>query len=66
MDTYKSSVKDDIAEWLAVLKKKDVADWLIIVVVSDDNRVKTKILRNSVYDRVKNDFCNKLPDRSVM
>lgn len=63
MDGYKTSVKDEIAEWLATLKERDIPDWLIVVIVNEDSRVKSRILRNSVYDKVKNDFCNKLPDR---
>jgi len=58
-------VKEDIADWLSILREKEISDWLVVVVVSDDNRVKSKILRNSVYDRVKHDFCGRCPDRFV-
>lgn len=60
---YKSAVRDDISEWLSALKEKDVSDWLIIVVVSEDVRVKSKLLRNSVFDKIKNDFCGRFPER---
>ncbi|KAI0210478.1 Trafficking protein particle complex subunit 10 [Lamellibrachia satsuma] len=63
IDTYKSVVKDEIVEWLSVLKSKDSTDWMIIVVVYDENKVKTKLLRSSVFDKIKTDFCSKQPDR---
>ena len=56
-------MKDEIAEWLSVLKSKDSTDWMIIVVVYDENKVKTKLLRSSVFDKIKTDFCSKQPDR---
>jgi len=60
---YKSLVKEEIAEWLSVLRSKDSTDWMIIVVVYDENKVKTKLLRSSVFDKIKTDFCSKQPDR---
>lgn len=63
MDTYKAMIKDDIAEWMSVLKAKGAADWLIIVVVHDENKVKTKLLRQSVIDKVRSDFCSKQNER---
>ena len=63
---YKSLVKEEIAEWLAVLKSKDSTDWMIIVVVYDESKVKTKLLRSSVFDKIKTDFCSKQPDRCDM
>jgi len=63
VDSYKASVKEDIADWLTVLKEKNAIDWLIVVITGDDNRVKSKLLRNSVFDKVKDDFCKRYPDR---
>ena len=63
IDMYKSLVKEEIAEWLSVLRSKDSTDWMIIVVVYDENKVKTKLLRSSVFDKIKTDFCSKQPDR---
>ena len=63
---YKSLVKEEIGEWLAVLKSKDSTDWMIIVVVYDESKVKTKLLRSSVFDKIKTDFCSKQPDRCDM
>ncbi len=63
MDTYKSMVKDEIAEWVNSLKAKNITDWLIIVVVNDENKVKSKLLRKSVIDSVRSDFCGKQTER---
>ena len=60
---YKALVKEEIAEWLSVLKSKDSTDWMIIVVIYDESKVKTKLLRSSVFDKIKTDFCSKQPDR---
>lgn len=63
MDGYKASVKEDIADWLTTLKEKNAIDWLIVIIAGDDNRVKSKLLRNSVFDKVKDDFCKRYSDR---
>jgi len=63
VDGYKASVKEDIAHWLTALKEKNAIDWLIVVIAGDDNRVKSKLLRNSVFDKVKDDFCKRYSDR---
>ena len=66
METYKQTGKDDIAEWQAALKARNIPDWLIVVVTGED-RVKTKLLqRASVADKVKSDFCGKYTDRLEM
>ena len=66
METYKQTGKDDIAEWQAALKARNIPDWLIVVVTGED-RVKTKLLqRASVADKVKSDFCGKYTDRFEM
>lgn len=59
-------MKDAISNWLTILKDKDVSDWMIVIVVNEDSRVKSKILRNSVFDRVKNDFCGRYPERLLL
>lgn len=63
IDTYKLSVKEEISEWINTLKAKNIPDWLVVVVVNEESKVKTKILRTSVYDKVKSDFCSKQSDR---
>lgn len=64
LETYRSSTKDDIASWISVLKNYGISDWMIVIVVHEENRVKTKLLpRTSVLDKVKGDFCPKSSDR---
>jgi len=63
LDRYKSEVKGEISDWLMNLKDDNINDWLIVIVVNDESKVKTKILRTSVYDKVKSDFCGKNSDR---
>ncbi|CAE1271126.1 TRAPPC10 [Acanthosepion pharaonis] len=67
LDNYKQSVKEDMAEWHAALKNNNIPDWLIVVVVSDESKVKSKLLpRSSVIDKVKSDFCGKQVDRCIV
>lgn len=63
MDSYKKKVRDDVFMWQSALKALTILDWLIIVVVHDDNKVKTKILRTSVYDKVKSEFGSRNSNR---
>lgn len=63
VEGYRTSAKEEISDWLTALKERDITDWLIIVVMNEESRVKSRLLRNSVFDKVKNDFCSKLPDR---
>ena len=65
-DEYKTGTKDKIANWIELLKSHDIFDWLIVVVVNEETKVKSKILRTSVIDKVKNDFCSKTLDRYAM
>lgn len=67
LDNYKQSVREDMAEWHAALKNNNIPDWLIVVVVSDESKVKSKLLpRSSVIDKVKSDFCGKQVDRCIV
>ena len=64
LEAYKQTVKEEITEWQAALKAKSIPDWLIIVVNSEENKMKTKLLpRSSVYDKIKSDFCSKHQER---
>lgn len=66
VEGYKQSVKDEIAEWHSALKLRNIPDWLIVVVSSEESKVKAKLLpRSSVIDKVKSDFCSKHPERCV-
>ena len=51
--------------WQSALKALAIPDWLIIVVVHDENKVKSKILRTSVYDKVRSEFGSRNPKRYV-
>lgn len=67
LDSYKQSVRDDLLDWQAELKAKNIPDWMIVVVILDESKVKSKLLpRSSVIDKVRNDFCSKQPERSVV
>ena len=64
LETYKQKVKEEISDWTAALKAKNIPDWLIVVMNSDENKGKTKLLpRSSVYDKIKSDFCGKHQER---
>jgi hypothetical protein len=58
-------VKEEIADWINSLREKNIPDWLVITVVNEESKVKSKILRNSVADKVKSDFCGKNNERLV-
>lgn len=64
LETYKQKVKEEITDWTSALKAKSIPDWLIVVVNSDENKSKSKLLpRSSLYDKIKSDFCGKHQDR---
>lgn len=66
MDTYKQTTREELVEWTSALKRKNIPDWLIVVVSTDESKLKSKLLpRSSVFDKIKSDFCNKTPDRLV-
>lgn len=65
-DTYKQTTREELVEWTSALKRKNIPDWLIVVVSTDESKLKSKLLpRSSVFDKIKSDFCNKTPDRLV-
>ncbi|KAL3882131.1 hypothetical protein ACJMK2_028502 [Sinanodonta woodiana] len=64
LESYKQTVREEMAEWCSGLKNHNIPDWLIVVVVTDETKVKSKLLpRSSVIDKVRSDFCGKQPDR---
>ncbi|XP_061176418.1 trafficking protein particle complex subunit 10-like [Saccostrea echinata] len=66
LDTYKQTIREELVEWTSALKRKNIPDWLIVVVVTDESKLKSKLLpRSSVYDKIRSDFCNKQPERCV-
>lgn len=66
LDAYKQTTREELVEWISALKRKNIPDWLIVVVSTDESKLKSKLLpRSSVFDKIKSDFCNKTPDRLV-
>lgn len=65
VDVYRARVRDELALWQSQLRALNILDWLVVVVVHDDNKVKSKILRTSVFDKVKGEFAGRHPDRCV-
>lgn len=66
LDAYKQTTREELVEWTSALKRKNIPDWLIVVVSTDESKLKSKLLpRSSVFDKIKSDFCNKTPDRLV-
>ncbi|BFZ24932.1 hypothetical protein BsWGS_27970 [Bradybaena similaris] len=67
VEAYKQTVKDDITEWQSALRARNIPDWLIVIVSSDESKVKAKLLpRASVLDKIKGDFCSKYPERCIV
>ncbi|KAK6170462.1 hypothetical protein SNE40_018849 [Patella caerulea] len=67
LESYKQTVREDIAEWHSALKEANIPDWLIVVVINDESKIKSKLLpRSSVIDKVRNDFCSKQADRCIV
>ncbi|XP_037079407.1 trafficking protein particle complex subunit 10-like [Pollicipes pollicipes] len=66
-ETYKSSTRDSLQSWLAMLRQHNVVDWLVVVVEAADARSKANKLlpRSSVLDKVKADINSKHGDRCV-
>ncbi|XP_050312441.1 trafficking protein particle complex subunit 10 [Anthonomus grandis grandis] len=66
VDVYKSSVREDIENWLKELASKDISDWLIVVVENyDGKRSKQLIPRTTVLDKIRADFALKQGDRCI-
>lgn len=60
VDVYKSSLKEDIENWLKELNSLEINDWLIIVVENFDGKRTNKLLpRTTVLDKIRTDFAPK-------
>ncbi|KAK3098351.1 hypothetical protein FSP39_018670 [Pinctada imbricata] len=67
LESYKQTVREELAEWTNALKNQNIPDWLIVVVIMDESKVKSKLLpRSSVIDKVRSDFCSKTSDRCIV
>lgn len=57
---YKTSLREDIENWLKELTAKDIQDWLIVVVENYDGKRTNKLLpRTTVLDKIRADFAPK-------
>lgn len=66
VDTYKSTVKEDIDGWLKVLTSYGIVDWMILVVETIDVKKTKNILpRTTVLDKIRTDFASKHGDRCI-
>ena len=66
VDNYRQGVKEDIINWLAMLRRTSVTDWMIILVETPESRKTNKFpLRTTVLDKLKQDIGGKTPDRWV-
>lgn len=64
MDTYKTSVRDDIDSWLKTLMQYQIQDWMIVIVETYDIKKTNKLLpRTTVLDKIRSDFASKNGDR---
>lgn len=66
VDTYKSTVKEDIDGWLKALTSYGIVDWMILVVETIDVKKTKNILpRTTVLDKIRTDFASKHGDRCI-
>lgn len=66
VDSYKSSVKEDIDSWLKTLAGHGIVDWMILVVETIDVKKTKNILpRTTVLDKIRADFGSKSGDRCI-
>ncbi|XP_076177740.1 SIDL trafficking protein particle complex subunit 10 isoform X2 [Ptiloglossa arizonensis] len=64
VDTYKTSVRDDIDSWLKTLMQYQIQDWMIVIVETYDIKKTNKLLpRTTVLDKIRSDFASKNGDR---
>ena len=67
IDQYRQGVKEDIINWLAMLRKTSSnTDWMIVLVETPEGRKGNKFpLRATVLDKLKQDVGGKTPERCV-
>ncbi|GLH14883.1 Uncharacterized protein GBIM_19313 [Gryllus bimaculatus] len=66
VDVYKSTVRDDIENWLKTLNQHNVHDWMIVLVETYDIKKSNKLLpRTTVLDKIRSDFASKHGDRCL-
>ncbi|CAG9764493.1 unnamed protein product [Ceutorhynchus assimilis] len=66
VDVYKSTIREDIENWIKELNSRETSDWLIVVVENyDGKKSKQLIPRTTVLDKIRNDFALKQGDRCI-
>lgn len=66
VDTYKSTIREEIDGWLKVLTTFGIVDWMIVVVETVDVKKSKNILpRTTVVDKIRTDFGSKSSDRCI-
>ncbi|KAG4077667.1 hypothetical protein HA402_015710 [Bradysia odoriphaga] len=66
IDTYKSTVKEEIENWLKILTNHGIFDWMILLVETVDIKKTKNILpRTTVVDKMRLDFGAKHADRCI-
>lgn len=66
IESYKTTLRDDIEAWLKLLSQKEVTDWMIVLVETYDIRKTNKLLpRTTVLDKIRSDFASKNDDRCL-
>ncbi|CAK9800247.1 Trafficking protein particle complex subunit 10 [Anthophora plagiata] len=64
VDTYKTSIREDIDNWLKTLTQYHIQDWMIVIVETYDIKKTNKLLpRTTVLDKIRSDFASKNGDR---
>ncbi|KAG0228740.1 hypothetical protein BGW41_003351 [Actinomortierella wolfii] len=62
-EVYRTTVRQQIRDWLQNITSKKNQEWLIVHISSQEVRNATKFLRSSVLDRIKADFNTGKRDR---
>lgn len=66
VDTYKSTIREEIDTWLKTLSAFGIVDWMIVVVETVDMKKSKNILpRTTVLDKIRADFGAKSGDRCI-
>ncbi|XP_067013704.2 trafficking protein particle complex subunit 10 [Anabrus simplex] len=66
VDVYKTSVRDDIENWMKTLTQHNIQDWMIVLVETYDIKKSNKLLpRTTVLDKIRSDFASKHGDRCI-
>lgn len=66
VETYKTTVRENIEAWMKVLGQHNISDWMIVLVETYDFRKTNKLLpRTTVLDKIRSDFGVKHADRCL-